>query len=781
MKNFKTKRKVILGILILLVSLNITKAQNDVMMQAFYWNVPVDEANLNGTWWDNLTNKSTELKNAGFTSIWIPAPSKGNWGIVDMGYGIYDHYDLGNYDQKGSVETRFGSRQELENMISTMHDVSSGQQKINVYADAVLNHVYSDDNNEEANPAVKGYVFDNAYRNGIQYVPYPTNEIKWVIPNASPGDYYIKIKGYYLDYSLSYKERAYDVEIDWTGGGFNETYNWESEPNNGNGETDNFGITGSTMRGFIGYDGDIDEYKISLLNTHDIVIKLTSRRQADNGDWLWADQVNGYYPWEIWYNGQNLAASTLEARTNTHITYPVHTGIGEANYKWNYGDFHPVDEFDFLTGWDWNGGNSALIPNTKGFGNDFNTYSTLVQTRLNDWGYWMANQIGFDGFRLDFVRGYQVDFIANWINNLPLLDGNQRFIVGEYWGPDYRIKEWVNNLATQGADADGFDFPLKSSLTDMCNGDQYSYDMRWLNHAGMIRNNQGNNLSGTSVVTWVDNHDTGKEHDKWVSKDWKMAYAYILTHEGRPCIFYPHYYGVTQSDANDPNIYINAPTSLQDDINKLIFVRKTYLGGTLEVLSEVGNPWPTDDTQDVYVARRQGNETKDGAIIVINNNNSQTKGLWVTVNVSGFTDWSNKQLVNAFNNSETTQVYSDGRAWVEAPPRGYAVYVQSTDYVGYTKSSTVAVNSLLLNSFEMKISPNITSSQAVIDITSDNELNLNIQVFDVTGRLMETVFNGKTVAGQNLYTLNLDKYKKGLYLINAISQTGKLSKKLIVK
>ncbi len=41
----------------------------------------------------------------------------------------------------------------------------------------------------------------------------------------------------------------------------------------------------------------------------------------------------------------------------------------------------------------------------------------------------------------------------------------------------------------------------------MCNGNAGAYDMRWLNHSGMVRNNAGNSLPGTSVVTWIDNHD----------------------------------------------------------------------------------------------------------------------------------------------------------------------------------------------------------------------------------------------------------------------------------
>jgi alpha-amylase len=76
----------------------------------------------------------------------------------------------------------------------------------------------------------------------------------------------------------------------------------------------------------------------------------------------------------------------------------------------------------------------------------------------------------------------------------------------------------------------------------------------------------------------LDNHDTGKEHDKWVTKDWHMGYAYILTHEGRPCIFYPHYYGVTLIDNHDPSKTVSIPSWLQNNINELIFVTKNLFG-----------------------------------------------------------------------------------------------------------------------------------------------------------------------------------------------------------
>ena len=118
---------------------------DDVMMQAFYWDVPVDDQAKDGTWWDHLSSLAPELRTAGVSSLWTPIPAKGNWGIYDSGYGIYDHYDLGNYEQKGTIETRYGSRAELEQMIATMHKAG-----IKVYSDVVLNHLYGGDENFEA-------------------------------------------------------------------------------------------------------------------------------------------------------------------------------------------------------------------------------------------------------------------------------------------------------------------------------------------------------------------------------------------------------------------------------------------------------------------------------------------------------------------------------------------------------------------------------------------------------------------------------------------------------
>ncbi|GHN01481.1 hypothetical protein WSM22_29700 [Cytophagales bacterium WSM2-2] len=758
--------------------MKVASAQNDVMMQGFYWNVPVDEANLNGSWWTNLKNKSTTLKNAGFKGLWVPPPAKGNFGIVDMGYGIFDPYDLGNYNQKGTTETRFGSRTELTQMISQLH--TDG---IEVYADIVLNHLYTNDDQDESNPAVKQYVFDQAYRNSQQYNSYPTNEIKWVIKNAAPGDYYIQIYGYNLQSSTT-GERGYDLQIDYSGSGFNSTYSWESEPNNGSGNFNVFPASGNTVRAHIDYSNDFDEYKVTVSSTRDVIIKLTAKREntTPSWSWDWADQINGYYPKAIWYYSSNVATTTqLEAHTNTKINYVTHTGTGEPNHSWGYADFHPVDNTDWL-GY---AGTDEVIPNTKFFGNDLNTYSTTVATRYKDWGTWLSSTIGFDGFRLDFVRGFQESYVAGWVNNLPLLNGNQRFIVGEYWGADYRIKNWVNTVYSYGnADVDGFDFPLKSSLTGMCNGTGSNYDMRWLNNAGMIRNNAGNSLPGTSVVTWLENHDTGKESDKWIIKDWKMGYAYILTHEGRPCVFYNHYFGDTMVEANNPSNTVTPASTLGGDIRKLIYARKTYMSGTLTVLSQVGNPYPSGDAYNVYVARRAGNGSKSGAIVVINNHDSQTKGIWVDSSPTGWSNWANTTLVNAFDNTQTTTVYSDGRVYVSAPPRGYAVYVLQGEYASFTDpgarfgalEKTEQINSNEPDGFEMNIWANPVKDKAKIQLTSAHTLPAQLDIYSIEG----VAISQQTVLTNQTNEIDFTSFPRGVYIVRAKAgsavKVGKLLK-----
>lgn len=101
-----------------------------VMMQAFYWDVP-----SGGNWWDSVQVKVSDWSNAGIDAIWLPPASKAQNGPFSMGYDPFDYYDFGDYNQMGSIETRFGSRTELEDLINSAHDNG-----LSVIADIVINH-----------------------------------------------------------------------------------------------------------------------------------------------------------------------------------------------------------------------------------------------------------------------------------------------------------------------------------------------------------------------------------------------------------------------------------------------------------------------------------------------------------------------------------------------------------------------------------------------------------------------------------------------------------------
>ncbi|MEH1923652.1 alpha-amylase [Nostoc sp.] len=112
---------------------------NGVMMQYFHWYIPPD-----GNLWNEFKDKVKELADAGVTSVWLPPAYKGTGGGYDVGYGVYDIYDLGEFDQKGSVRTKYGTKDEYIAAVKAAKAAG-----IRVYADVVLNHKLGADQEEE--------------------------------------------------------------------------------------------------------------------------------------------------------------------------------------------------------------------------------------------------------------------------------------------------------------------------------------------------------------------------------------------------------------------------------------------------------------------------------------------------------------------------------------------------------------------------------------------------------------------------------------------------------
>ncbi len=71
---------------------------NGVMMQFFHWYNPAD-----GTLWRELESQAQKLAQKGITAIWLFPAYKGQGGKWNVEYGVYNLFDLGEFNQKGSV------------------------------------------------------------------------------------------------------------------------------------------------------------------------------------------------------------------------------------------------------------------------------------------------------------------------------------------------------------------------------------------------------------------------------------------------------------------------------------------------------------------------------------------------------------------------------------------------------------------------------------------------------------------------------------------------------
>lgn len=108
------------------------------MFQGFEWYVPDDHKH-----WQRLRDAVPGLKAIGVDNVWIPPGCKAS-SPSGNGYDIYDLYDLGEFDQKGSRGTKWGTKEELVELINKANDVGVG-----VYWDAVLNHKAAADKTEK--------------------------------------------------------------------------------------------------------------------------------------------------------------------------------------------------------------------------------------------------------------------------------------------------------------------------------------------------------------------------------------------------------------------------------------------------------------------------------------------------------------------------------------------------------------------------------------------------------------------------------------------------------
>lgn len=325
------------------------------------------------------------------------------------------------------------------------------------------------------------------------------------------------------------------------------------------------------------------------------------------------------------------------------------TFVNPIDGKARWTEFHPGSGL-FPRNWEcfhpsryetWDGATFGDMP-------DLCHRNPTVYTELLRYARWLLESVGFDGFRYDMVKGYGA-WIIRAIQELRGVRGNASFKpfgVGENWDSDRNVLEWLTEAnAWSDNPVAAFDFDLRYILRDICNGFGQSLE-RLTDRSTVLAN------APDRAVTFVENHDV--ERNDPIVNDKMMAYAFILTHEGYPCVFWRDYFNYGLGEPGAPS-----------GIAALVGAHEHFAGGTTSVLHV---------SHDLYIAQRNGTDAQPGLAVVINNG-----AAWDGTAVQ--TRWRNAALHpiawRGRDDLGTPQAkQTDGEGWTDlwAPPRGYAVY-----------------------------------------------------------------------------------------------------------
>ncbi len=156
--------------------------------------------------------------------------------------------------------------------------------------------------------------------------------------------------------------------------------------------------------------------------------------------------------------------------------------------------------------------------------------------------------IGYKGWRYDLVHGFDTSYFTLYNNAT-----NPTFSVGENFDSNKQvIQDWIDNTGSAA-----FDFPTYFTLKSVIRDNNYSYLANNGEASGGIGWDPKNN------TTFVENHDTPRydtPNNVLNAGNVGQAYAYLLTHPGVPCIYWPHLF-----DWGD---------TLKQEISSLISIRK---------------------------------------------------------------------------------------------------------------------------------------------------------------------------------------------------------------
>ena len=176
-------------------------------------------------------------------------------------------------------------------------------------------------------------------------------------------------------------------------------------------------------------------------------------------------------------------------------------------------------------------------------GRDLDHTNPLVQKAIINWLNWLKSEIGFAGWRWDLVKGYHPRFVGIYNDAT-----KPTFSVAEFAEAEpLPLVDWINRTYGKpdideapdrtGGKSCAFDFATRWFLKRAFEEKNYellkSVDGRC---AGLIGH------WPAMAVTFLDNHDTepANHNEPCPSEHIAAGYAYLLTHSGKPCVFWPH-------------------------------------------------------------------------------------------------------------------------------------------------------------------------------------------------------------------------------------------------
>lgn len=153
-----------------------------------------------------------------------------------------------------------------------------------------------------------------------------------------------------------------------------------------------------------------------------------------------------------------------------------------------------------------------------------------VQKNVNAYLDFLMNDLGYVGFRYDFVKGFAAKYVGQYNKT-----ANPKFSVGECWdGNKTVVTNWINGTKQDGAiQSAAFDFPLKYYINDAFSEGKW-YRLK----DGCLADDDNYKRY---AVTFVDNHDTGRQGECPLYANVEAANAFILTMPGTPCVWLKHW------------------------------------------------------------------------------------------------------------------------------------------------------------------------------------------------------------------------------------------------